>query len=139
PTLAQKLNEQSISNKVKEQYDKQKEIFDKASAKQHDIARQKVSDLQMLKEKQTEFLNMQNESQNNQQFMQQQFMQQQFMQQQMMQQQIMQQQILEKQKQLEELQKQLNQQRSDSRSMYTTNTNKSKKSNFNKNDLNINQ
>jgi hypothetical protein len=132
PALAHKLNEQAVADKVKEQYDKQKEAFDKKSDEQHNIARKKAEDLQMLKDKQTEFIKMQQQSvqtQNTQhQFMQQQMMQQQFMQQQMMQQQVIQQQLLNKQKQLEELQKQLNQQRSDSRSVYTNNsTNKNQK------------
>ena len=125
PALAQKLNEQAVSDKVREQYDKQKEAFDKKSDEQHNIARKKAEDLQMLKEKQTEFTKQQNSSQNQQQIIQQQYMQQQFMQQQMMQQQMMQHQLLDKQKQLEDLQKQLNLQRSDSRSMYTSKSNNS--------------
>ena len=135
PALAQKLNEQAVSDKIKEQYTKQKESFDKKSDEQHTAAKKKAEDLLMLKEKQAEFMKMQQSSQTQQaqqesqaqQMMQQQFMQQQFMQQQMMQQQqqLMQQQILDKQKQLEELQKQLNQQRSDSRSMYTSKSNNS--------------
>ena len=116
PALAKKLNEQTVSTKVKEQFDKQKELFEKASDKQHEMARKKAEDLQMLKEKQNEYTKMnQNDNVSDK-----------FMQQQMMQQQMMQQQLLEKQKQLEELQKQLNLQRSDSRSMYTHNTSPSK-------------
>lgn len=128
PALANKLKEQAVTDKVKEQFDKQKETFEKKSNEQHLMATKKAQDLQMLKEKQNEFLKMQNNQnhQNDQQALQQQMMQQQMMQQQMMQQQIMQHQLLDKQKQLEDLQKQLNQQRSDSRSMYTSGTNNSK-------------
>lgn len=120
PSLAQKLNEQAISDKVKEQYDKQKESFDKKSDEQHNIARRKAEDLQMLKEKQMEFTKMQSHQSQQQT-------------QQMMQQQMMQQQLLDKQKQLEDFQKQLNLQRSDSRSMYTSKSNASKNTKNNKN------
>ncbi|QKF93945.1 hypothetical protein QKU48_gp0487 [Fadolivirus algeromassiliense] len=133
PALANKLKEQAVTDKVKEQFDKQKETFEKKSNEQHLMATKKAQDLQMLKEKQDEFIRMQHAQQSNQvnqqanqQYMQQQMIQQQMMQQQMMQQQLMQQQLLDKQKQLEELRKQLDQQRSDSRSMYTSGTNNSK-------------
>ena len=121
PALAQKLNEQVITDKIKEQHAKQRETFEKKSDEQHQIAKKRADDLRMLKEKELEFVKMQQQqSTAKEQEMQQQMMQQQMMQQQMMQQQMMQQQILDKQRQLEKLQKQLNMQRSDSKSMYTT-------------------
>lgn len=125
PELAKKLNEQAIANKIKEQHDKHKETFDGKLDEQHQNARKKAEELQMLKDKQNEMLKSQQHSQQTQQqFIQQQQLQQQFMQQQMMEQQAMQQQLFTKQRQLETLQKQLNQQRSDSRSMYTNTSEK---------------
>lgn len=125
PELAKKLNEQAIANKIKEQHDKHKETFDNKLEEQQQNARKKAEELQMLKDKQTEILKSQQQSQQaQQQFMQQQQMQQQFMQQQMMEQQVMQQQLLTKQRQLESLQKQLNLQRSDTKSMYTNTSEK---------------
>lgn len=111
PGLANKLNE----NKIKEQYEKQRKSFDKKTDEQHQMATKKADDLEMLRKKQEEFNRM---NQGNQE---QQYMQQQYMQQQSMQQQAMQQQLFEKHRQVEELQKQLNLQRSDARSMYTNN------------------
>ena len=123
PELAKKLNEQAVSENIKKQYEKQKETFDKKLDDQHDTARKKSEELQFLKDKQSELLKSHQKTQQTQKdFMEQQAAQQQYMQQQMFQQQVMQQQLLEKQKHLEMLQKQLNQQRSDSRSMYTNNT-----------------
>lgn len=127
PALAKKLNEQAVSEKVKEKYEKQKETFDKKSNEQHELAKKQAADLVMLKQKELEFAKMQQEAQSkeNQEIMQQQMMQQQFLQQQMMQQQIMQQQLLGKQKQLEDLQKQLTNQRSDTRSTLSRDSNNS--------------
>ena len=117
PALAKKLNEQAVSEKVKEK-------FEKRSTEQHQNAMKQAEDLQMLKQKEMEYREAQAKAQTDeaQQLIQQQMMQQQYLQQQMMQQQVMQQQLLNKQKQLEELQKQLVNQRSDSRSMYSNNS-----------------
>ena len=141
PGLASKLNEQTVNEKVKEQvkeqFKKQKETFDKKSDEQHEIATKRAKDLQMVKEKEAEFLKYQQSQTSNQtspqqmmqqqiaqqqQMMQQQMMQQQILQDQMMKDQMLQQQLLDKQKQLEELKKQLSQQRSDTRSNYTNNS-----------------
>jgi myosin heavy subunit len=123
PRLAEKLHSQAMSDKIKEQYQKQKEAFEKKSDQQHDIANKKTDDLRMLKEKELEFAKTKQSHES--QFVQQQYMQQQqqeMMRQQTLQNQIMEQQsqqLLAKQKQLENLQKQLSMQRSDSRSMYS--------------------
>lgn len=128
PELARKLHEQSVTSKMKANNEKQKGIFEKGIEKGHEEARKKAEDLQMLKNKHDEYLKMQQQTQNEQQQeMQKQMMQQRFMQQQVMQQQMMQQQILDKQKQLEDIQKQLNMQRSDVRSSYTNNSSNKQK------------
>ncbi len=121
PALAKKLNEQAVSEKVKERFEKQREAFEKKSVEQHQNAMKQAEDIQMLKQKEMEHRQAQVDEAA-QQMMQQQMMQQQFLQQQMMQQQVMQQQLLSKQKQLEELQNQLINQRSDTRSMYSNNS-----------------
>jgi hypothetical protein len=128
PALAKKLNEQSISEKVKEKYNKQRDVFDKKQETQHDVAKKQAEDLVMLKQKELEFAQMQQDAQSKetQEIMQQQMMQQQFLQQQMMQQQVMQHQLLSKQKQLEDLQKQLSL-RSDTRSNFSRDSGSSKK------------
>jgi len=146
PLLAKKLKDQAVADKVKEQYDKQKEAYATAETKQHDVARQKAEDINMLKEKQAEFMRMQNDQktqfqmqqQQMQQQMQQQHIQEQLLQQEMVQQELLQQQLMQqqqlqqKQKQLDDLKKQLSMQKSDSHSMYTSNTQKSNKSTKNK-------
>jgi len=128
PSLAQVLKENpSFANKLNEQSnaEKQKTAFEKKSDEQHNIALKQMEDLQMLKEKQKEYLN--SYPPNNQNFMQQQMMQQQILQQKLIQQQNLQ------QKQLEELHKQLNQQRSESHSHYHSNSVYTNKSLKNKN------
>lgn len=127
PELARKLSEQVAMNEMKEKYNRQKESNAQKMNEQHDNAKKKAEDLQMLKEKHDEYLKMQQQTiQNN--AMQQQ---QEIMRQQMAQHQMMQQQILDKQRQLEELQKQLSMQRSDTRSMYTSGTVRTQKTNGN--------
>jgi len=112
PNLMNNLNEQVINggynqanqaNQANNQADKTREIFNKKDEINHDIARRKADELRMLKEKQNEYDNMR----------------QSMMQQQMNQNQMMQHEILEKQRQLEDLQRQLNAQRSDCMSSYT--------------------
>ncbi|MCJ7636593.1 MAG: hypothetical protein MUO21_03815, partial [Nitrososphaeraceae archaeon] len=127
PALAKKLNEQAVSEKVKEKYEKQREAFEKKSVEQHQNAMKQAEDLQMLKQKEMEHNNNSRAEQEkeSQMFIQQQFAQQQMLQQQMMQNQMMQNQILTKQKQLDDLQKQLNAQRSDTRSIYSEKSNNS--------------
>jgi hypothetical protein len=128
PELAKKLNEQAISENIKKQNEKQKETFGKKLEEQHETARKKSEELQIIKDKQSELIKSHQKTQESQkEFMEQHSAQQQFIQQQMFQQQVMQQQLLEKQKNLEILQKQLNQQRSDTRSMYTNNTHTTEK------------
>lgn len=132
PGLANKLNQQNTSDKVKEHFDKQKKAFDKKQDEAHLMAMKKAEDLEMLRKKQEEFNQMQEMNRTNQE---QQFMQQQFMQQQTMQQQVMQQELFEKQRQLEELQKQLSLQRSDTRSNYTNTSTKPTQRTMNKPNL----
>lgn len=127
PGLAQKLNEQAVSDKVKDQFERQREVFQKKSLEEHEKTKKKLDDLQILNNKKIDH----EHDLLQQQAIQNQNMQQQFMQQQMMQQQLMHHQLIEKQKQLEQLQAQLNLQRSDTRSMYTNNT-QSKKNNSKK-------
>ncbi len=113
PALAKKLNEQSVSSKVKENYEKK-------LSEQHQHAMKKAEDLQMLKQKEMEFREQQDKQQ------QQQLQQQQLLQQQALQQQMMQQQLLNKEMQLKELQKQL-MERSDTRSIYSNDSSRKKK------------
>ena len=126
PELAKKLKEQSYNEKIKGQYETQKKKFAEASEKQHEIAKQKAADINMLNEQQNEFKTMQQmqQHQQNQQQISEFILNQQQNHQQ--QQQIIQQQLFDKQNQLEDLQKQLQLQRSDTRSMYTNNTNNTK-------------
>ncbi len=107
PQLADKLRQQAMADKLKKQSEKTKTAFASNSAKQHDQARQKASDIQMLRQKEAEYMRQQ-EEQYKEQYKQQQE-----------QEEIMkfqQQDIFEKQKRIDNLQKQLNQQRSESRS-----------------------
>jgi hypothetical protein len=92
--------------------DKYKKMYNK----QEDTVRQKASDINMIKEREKE---LENQTEYMKKIMETQNMQQQAMKQQIMENQFMQQQVLEKQKQLEDLQKQLQMQRSDTRSTYT--------------------
>ena len=96
PELAQKLRQQAMNSRLQQQ---------------QEIARQKASDITMLKEKEAEFL-----KQQQQQEMQNQIYQQQLVQSQMAQ---MQRDAANKQKQIDELQRQLMNTRSDTRSNYT--------------------
>jgi hypothetical protein len=114
PELFKRLNEQAISDKIKSQYEKQRESYGKKAEEQHNIAEARARDLKILKEQQDEYLYQQQNNFKDQQ--------KQFMHQQMMQQQLMQQQIADKQRQLDELEQQLAL-RSDTKSMYTTGNN----------------
>jgi len=127
PNLARKLNEQAVTDKIKEQHAKQREVFEKKSDEQHMAAKKRADDLRMLKEQEIEFMKLQQQKNTKEQDIQQQFMQQQFLQQEMIQKQVMQNQLLDKQREIEKLQKRLNVQRSDSKSMYTTETKNTQK------------
>ncbi len=123
PELARKLREQSIKaeqEKIRAQHEKQKAIFENTVNKQHETVVSKINDLNALKKQEQEFMNMKSQEQQQLQEQQQFFQKQLNMQEkQMMHQQVMQEQLLNKQKQLEDLQKQLNMQRSDCKSNYT--------------------
>ena len=123
PELARKLKEQSIraeQEKIKQQHEKNKTIFENTVNKQHESVVNKINDLNTLKKQEQEFMNIKNQEQVQLQEQQKLFQKQLNMQEkQMMHQQIMQEQLLKKQMQLEELQKQLNLQRSDCKSNYT--------------------
>lgn len=120
PHLADQLRQQAASDKIRQQNQKQRDLYNEGTNKAHDEARQKAEDVNMLKQKQEEFEYMQQMQQLQQQQqlkqMQQQFDQQ--LQQQMNAQ--MNQQLEEKHKQLQDLENQLNMARSDSRSMYNS-------------------
>ena len=105
PGLEEKLRKQS----QRDTNDKQKAIFENTVNKQHESVMNQMNDLNTLKKQEQEFMK-------SQQIFQKQLDQQE---KQMAHQQMLQRQTLDKVKQLEELQKQLNMQRSDSRSMYT--------------------
>ncbi len=123
PELARKLREQSQraeQEKIRAQHEKQKAIFENTVNKEHETVVNKMNDLNALKKQEQEYMNMKNQEQQQLQEQQQFFQKQLNMQEkQMMHQQIMQEQLLNKQKQLEDLQKQLNLQRSDCKSNYT--------------------
>lgn len=61
PQLAEKLRQKAISDKMKEQSNAQRDNLNQHMAKEHNVAAQKASDLQMLKEKQMEHLRNQQE------------------------------------------------------------------------------
>lgn len=61
PQLAEKLRQKAISDKMKEQSNTQQNNLNQHMAKEHNVAAQKASDLQMLKEKQMEHLRNQQE------------------------------------------------------------------------------
>ena len=118
PNLAEKLRQQAASDKIKEQNSKQRETINNASAKQHDDANKKASDIQMLREKQQEYERMK------QNMMQQEIMQKQQMEMMMQQKQseMMQrqaEQLMKRQQQLDELEMRLQSQMSDNRSAYS--------------------
>jgi hypothetical protein len=119
PELANHLSSKPATHKVQEQYTKQKELYKEKLDQNHELARQQAADLQMLHEKKNELLKQQQAQQQQHQLIHQQTIQQQFLQQQASQQQQMQKQIMDKQKQLENLQAQLDMQRSDTRSFNT--------------------
>ena len=130
PELAEKLRQQSQAekNKIREQNEKQRAIFENTVNKQHDSVVNKINDLNALKRQEQEYMNKMkaHEMQEIQQLHeQQQIFQKQLQDQkeQMKHNEMAQRQILSKQRQLEELQKQLNLQRSDCRSNYTETTN----------------
>lgn len=112
PALAEKLRQQAAADKMRTHYEKQKSAFDNHATKMHEEATKKATDLQQLKEQQVQYMAMQQQQQHEKQ------MQDQIMQEQMLQNHIMQENLKEKQRQLEILQRQLNLQQSDSRSMY---------------------
>jgi hypothetical protein len=113
PLIADKLREQATSDKVREKNEKQREAFSSSINQQHDIARQKASDIQMLNERRSEFTRMQqplNQYQDNTQPPRGDNREQN----------MMKQQLFQKELDIQNLQNQLNIARSDSRSMYTT-------------------
>jgi hypothetical protein len=111
PALAEKLRQQAAADKMRTTHEKHKSAFDNHATKMHEEATKKAVDLQKLKEQQMQFMAMQKQNEENVQMMQQQ----------MMQNNLIHENLREKERQLEILQRQLNLQRSDSRSMYDTN------------------
>ena len=106
PDLAEKLRQQAVADKIKQNRQSGRENVNQKVNIEHDTARKQASDINMLRQK--EFEN--------------QMIQQRFAQQNANQQEVQMMQppdFLEKQRQLQELQNQLNMQRSDTRSMYT--------------------
>ncbi len=122
PEMAEKLRQQASADKLKEQGDKQRDSFNNKAANYHDEARQRAEDLQLLREQEAEFYRMKQAEQG--------------------QRMVFNQgpqgmqghnpglnsqgnngypgyQMANKQSELDELQRQLNAQRSDSRSMYS--------------------
>jgi hypothetical protein len=59
PELAERLRQKAVTDKIIEQQHKQNDSLNKQMSKEHEIASQKVSDIQMLKNKEIEHLNMQ--------------------------------------------------------------------------------
>lgn len=129
PELREKLRQQSQAekNRVREQNERQKTVQENALNKQHDSAISKINDLNNLKKQEQDYMNRMKvqevaqmhelqQIQEQRQIFQKQI---EIQDEQIMQNKISQRQLLTKQKQLEELQKQLNQQRSDCRSSYT--------------------
>lgn len=114
PELADKLMQQAKADKLRGQSANQRKMFGQAVNKEHDVARQKATDIQMVKEKEEEFMRMQQQQQYNQPNQQAQQYQQNIH---IMQKQ--QEQMLQQQMQIQELQNQLNASRSDTRSMYS--------------------
>lgn len=100
PELADQLRQQAVSDKIKQQNMKQRQAFNDASMKEHENANMKASDINMLKEKQQEFMRMQQEKNSVR---------------------LKQQELMEKQRQLDDLERRLNAQRSDTRSLYSRN------------------
>ncbi len=101
PVLAERLRQQAASDKIRQQNMKQRNAINTAGNKEHETANQKASDIQMLREKHQEYMQMQQQQQA------------------MMQQQMMQQQLLERQQQLNDLEIRLNAQISENRSAYS--------------------
>lgn len=108
PALADKLRQQAVNDKMKQQANRQREIFDNAANNEHMMASQKAADIQMLKDKEAEFTmnHMRGDTYSNHSSRSEASVR-------------IQQEIFRKQMELDNLQKQLNQQRSDSRSMYS--------------------
>ena len=108
PALAQKLQEQN-AEKVRAAHQKQNESFNNSRNNLHETAKKQAEDIQMLRDKQKEHMNResmwinQEESNND---------------------------VYQKQMKIQELQRQLHMQRSDTRSMYSNN-------NTNNNQINI--
>jgi hypothetical protein len=130
PELYEQLRRQSQAekNKLKEQNQKQKTIFEETLNKQHDGVVNKINDLTNLRKQEESYMKGQDISQTHE-FQQIQKQQQIFQKQletqkeQIIQNKITQNELLNKQRHLEALQKQLNLQRSDCRSNYTETTN----------------
>jgi hypothetical protein len=59
PELANKLRQKAVADKLKQQSDLQRNSLNNYANKEHDIAAQKATDLQMLKERELEHLKMQ--------------------------------------------------------------------------------
>jgi len=146
PELVRRFREDAVNEQIKQQREKQREVFTTAQNKQHEMARQKATDINMLKKNHEEYVKMQHndtnsviEQQQFQQMYEQQMLQQQMLQQQQQQmlQQQMQHQMMQQrnqqelyEKQIKELEKQLSMQRSETKSNYTNKsntTNESKK------------
>lgn len=64
PALAEKLRQNAINDRVKEQYQKQRTAFSNAQEKQHEMARQKVNDIHQLRKDEENYMKMQNEIEN---------------------------------------------------------------------------
>jgi hypothetical protein len=98
PALAQKLQEQA-AEKVRATHQKQNESFNNSRNNLHETAKKQAEDIQMLRDKQKEHLNREslwvNQEENNED-------------------------VYQKQMKIQELQRQLHMQRSDTRSMYST-------------------
>ena len=107
PDLAEKLRQQAVSDKVKQNKQVGRNNINQKVTNEHEIARKQATDINMLRQKEIE----------NQMLQQQRFAQQNGNQQEVNMMQPPD--FLEKQRQLQELQNQLNMQRSDTRSMYT--------------------
>jgi len=102
PHIADELRAKAMADKIRKQSEKQRTNMNNATNIQHNEASQKATDIQMLREKQQEYIRMQQE-----------------MQQQQMMEQRMQTKILEREEELHNLQNQLNMQMSESRSTYS--------------------
>ena len=116
PALAEKLRQQAAADRMRTSHEKQKAEFEKHSSQMHEQATQKATDLNKLKEQKEEYEQLQQqaklrENEHNKE-----------LEEQMFKNQMMGESLREKERQLDILQRQLNNQRSDSWSMHDGNS-----------------